>query len=402
MKQRIEEALEGFRGELVSFAQDLVRLPTQNPPGENYETCVRLLGNKLQALGMENRVVGVASLPQKSFPPHLLLATYGKGPRTVYFHGHYDVVPAAERSQFLPRIKDGRLYGRGSVDMKGGLAAMIYAVAALRHCRIPVPGRIVLAFVPDEETGGRFGTQALFDQGLIHPEEAVGMLMPEPTTGTIWNASRGAISMRIRVKGQSLHSTLQHHGDNAFERMIPLAEALLRLKSEVEARKTSYAVGPGESPRSILMLGGEFRGGTNFNIVPGECVFTLDRRINPEEDLRTEKKALNAVFQNLREQGLDLETETIQEGEPAGIPADHPIARALADRVETVTGKKPAFTMCPGLLETRYYHQHGIPALAYGPGRMNQAHGPDEHVETADLVTCATIYALTVLELLGG
>ena len=402
MKQRIEEALEGYQGDLVKFAQDLIKLPTQNPPGENYEACVRVLGNKLQALGMKTRVVGVSSLPNKSFPPYLLLATYGKGPRTVYFHGHYDVVPANDRSQFLPRIKDGRLYGRGAADMKGGLAAMVYAVAALKRCQIPLPGRIVLAFVPDEETGGRYGTQALFDQGLILPEEAAGMLMPEPTSGTIWNACRGAISLRVRVKGKPVHSTLQHQGINAFERMIPLAEALLRLKSEVEARKTSYSVGPEESPHSILMLGGEFRGGTNFNIVPGECAFTVDRRINPEEDLRKEKEALEAVFRSLREQGLELETETIQEGEPAGIPADHPVALALADSVEAVTCSKPAFALCPGLLEIRYYLQHGIPALAYGPGRISQAHGPDEYVETNDLTTCAAVYALTALELLGG
>ena len=402
MKQKIEEALEGYREELVKFAQDLIKLPTQNPPGENYEACVRVLGNKLQALGMETRVVGVASLPQKSYPPYLLIATYGQGPRTVYFHGHYDVVPAADRSQFLPRLKDGRLYGRGAADMKGGLAAMVYAVAALKRCQIPLPGRIVLAFVPDEETGGRYGTQALFDQGLVLPEEAAGMLMPEPTSGTIWNACRGAISLRVKVKGKQVHSTLQHQGVNAFERMIPLAEALLRLKAEVEARKTSYAVGPGESPNSILMLGGDFRGGTNFNIVPGECVFTLDRRINPEEDMRTEKEALETVFRSLRDQGLDLETETIQEGEPAGIPADHPVAQALAESIGAVTGRKPAFALCPGLLEIRYYLQHGIPALAYGPGQISQAHGPDEYVETKELVTCATIYALTALELLGG
>jgi acetylornithine deacetylase/succinyl-diaminopimelate desuccinylase-like protein len=228
------------------------------------------------------------------------------------------------------------------------------------------------------------------------------MLMPEPTSGTIWNACRGAISLRFKVKGQSVHSTLQHQGINAFERMLPLAEALLRLKSEVETRKTTCAVGPGESPHSILMLGGEFRGGTNFNIVPGECTFTLDRRINPEEDLRTEKEALETVFRSLREKGLDLETETIQEGEPVGIPADHPVALALADSVEAVTGSKPAFALCPGLLEIRYYLQHSIPALAYGPGRMSQAHSPDEFVETADLVTCAAIYALTALQLLGG
>jgi acetylornithine deacetylase/succinyl-diaminopimelate desuccinylase-like protein len=155
MKQRIEEALEGYREELVKFTQDLIKLPTQNPPGENYEACVRLLGNKLQALGLEIRVVGVASLPHKSFPPYLLLATYGQGPRTVYFHGHYDVVPAADRSQFLPRVKDGRFYGRGAADMKGGLAAMVYAVAALKRCQIPLPG----SDLPAGQGQGKAGPQ---------------------------------------------------------------------------------------------------------------------------------------------------------------------------------------------------------------------------------------------------
>ena len=402
MKQKILEALEGFREDLVALTLDLVRLRTQNPPGENYEACVRLLVNKLQSLGLETKVVEVGDNPDPSHPRSILLSSYGEGTRTVYFHGHYDVVPAADESQFLPQVKDGRIIGRGAADMKGGLAAMIYAAAALRQCRIPLRGRIALVFVPDEETGGRYGTRFLFDQGLVDPKEAIAMFTPEPTGGTIWNACRGAISLWVRVKGLPIHSTLQHQGVNAFEKMIPLTEALLRLKSEVEARKTSYAVAPGESRQSILMLGGELRGGTNFNIVPGESAFTVDRRINPEENLRTEKEALESVFRTLREQGLDLETEVIQEGEPAGIPPDHPIAQTLAGSVEAVTGRKPAFSMCPGLLEIRYYLKNGVPAIAYGPGLMSQAHGPEEYVETGDLMTCSAVYALTAMKLLAG
>jgi succinyl-diaminopimelate desuccinylase len=135
--------------------------------------------------------------------------------------------------------------------------------------------------------------------------------------------------------------------------------------------------------------------------VPDACTFTVERRFNPEEDLETEKSRLFAVFDELRHEGIQLEIEVLHQGPSCGVAADHPVAMALADAAEAVSGKRPVFEMCPGLLETRWYARKGIPALAYGPGFLEVAHGPNEVVEIERIYQHAIIYALTAARLVG-
>ena len=142
-----------------------------------------------------------------------------------------------------------------------------------------------------------------------------------------------------------------------------------------------------------MLIGGRVEAGSNFNVVPGRCVFTVDRRMNPEEDFEAEKQALLAVFDEARREGVKLDVEVFQEGHPSGSPETAPLARALAAHTRAITGKSPKFEMCPGLLEIRFYAERGMPAYAYGPGRLSIAHGPNEFVETERIVECAAIYA---------
>src|SRR5262249_10490433 len=204
------------------------------------------------------------------------------------------------------------LFGRGSSDMKGGLVSMVYAVKAIKAAGIELQGKICLVMVPDEETGGLYGSRHLTDAGLLG-EQGIGMLTPEPTSGIIWNGNRGAISLRVKVKGKPAHVGLHYKGVNAFEQMLLVADALKDLKSEIEARKTAYKIEPEAARRSILLMGGRCEGGTNFNLVPDQCSFTVDRRINPEEDLIAEKERLLSVFDQLRRRGIDLDVEIFQE-----------------------------------------------------------------------------------------
>jgi succinyl-diaminopimelate desuccinylase len=193
------------------------------------------------------------------------------------------------------------------------------------------------------------------------------------------------------------------HGDGprTFERMLQVAAALQGLKAEVEERKTRYHIVPAAAAHSILMLGGRVEGGTNFNVVPDACRFTVERRFNPEEDLEAEKARIFALFEQVRQQGTQLEIDVLQEGSSCGVAADHPVALALAETVEAVTGKRPAFEMCPGLLETRWYARKGIPAFAYGPGFLEVAHGPNEVVEIDRSYQQIIIYAIMAARLLG-
>ncbi|HAK54151.1 MAG TPA: hypothetical protein DCP38_01525 [Acidobacteria bacterium] len=226
------------------------------------------------------------------------------------------------------------------------------------------------------------------------------MLLPEPTSGVVWNANRGAISLRITVKGKPAHVGLQHLGRNAFEAMLGVAGRLTDLKREVERQETGFTIEPAAARRSILMLGGRVEGGSNYNLVPGECVFTVDRRMNPEEDLDEARRQLFDVLDAARDDGVDLEVEVIQEGRSSGTPADDDLARALAANIEEVTGAPARFELCPGLLEIRFYAERGVPALAYGPGLLSVSHGPNEFVKLEDVYQAAAVYALTVADLL--
>lgn len=398
LQTALERALDVHKDAALTFCQDLVRIASENPPGNQYRECVDRLCLELERLGINHRVVEAPAYDDR--PRYNVLAFHGDPPRTLYFHGHYDVVPAQSREQFNPMVRNGRLYGRGSTDMKSGLAAMIYATYLLKELKVPLRGRIGLCLVADEETGGRGGSAYLDQLGLLG-QDAVAMLTPEPTSGVIWNANRGAITLRVTVRGRPAHVGLQHQGVNAFEGMLQVARALQALKAEVEQRKTGYHIVPEAAAHSILMLGGRVEGGTNFNVVPDTCTFTVDRRFNPEEDLETEKARLLALFERVRQQGIQLEVEVFQEGPSCGTPADHPVAVALAETAEAVLGERPAFEMCPGLLETRWYARKGIPAFAYGPGFLEVAHGPKEVVEIERMYRHAVIYALTAVRVLS-
>ena len=402
---------------ITAFTEKMIGIASENPPGNAYRECVDVLGQELRSMGIAHRLFesgGAAGVVQASTgsacpsgdapagqPRYCLMGEYGAGGPLIYFHGHYDVVPGCSPDQFLPRLDGKKIWGRGSADMKGGLAAMLGAIRVLQAGGTRLDGRIGIVLVPDEETAGQPGTPYLMRNGLID-SAALGMFMPECTSGAVWNSNRGAISLRIRVKGKPAHVGLHFQGVNAFEKMTQVARELFTLGREVSSRRTAYNVTPEAARDSILLVGGTVEGGTNFNLVPGECAFTVDRRINPEEDLKEERQRLLDLFDRARRAGIDLDVETLQEGESSGTPEHRPVATILSSCIRAVTGKAPSFEMCPGLCEIRYYASLGIPAFAYGPGLLEVSHGPDEYVQSDEICRSAAVYALLAMELLRG
>ncbi|MHA2362830.1 MAG: ArgE/DapE family deacylase [Candidatus Hodarchaeales archaeon] len=404
IKSQIFEAIENNKNEILDFTKELVAIATENPPGSHYNQCVELISQKLSDIGLINEIIEVPSLNSNNetedHPRYCIRSFFGTGTQTLYFHGHYDVVPSSNKEQFQPIVQKGKLFGRGSSDMKGGLASMIYAIKIIKESNIPLNGRIGLIIVHDEETGGVMGSKFLSDKEILG-QDGIGMLLPEPTSGVIWNANRGAVSLKLTVKGKPAHVALQYQGINAFENMLEVANKLRELKKEVEMATTNFNIKPVAAKSSILMLGGRCEGGTNFNLVPGEVSFTIDRRINPEENFDEEKQKLFDFLESLKNEGYNIDIEIIQEGESSGSSEDDLLAQILSRNIETIIGKKPEFEMCPGLLETRFYAKKGIPAFAYGPGLLSVSHGPNEFVNINDIFNCTGIYALTAIEFLS-
>ena len=284
--------------------------------------------------------------------------------------------------------------------MKGGLAAMIYAAAGLRELGLLDGGRVVLHLVCDEETGSTTGSGHLDREHGIDPE-ARAMLTPEPTGGVVWHANRGAITIRVTTAGSEAHVGLAHRGDNAFARLLPIAADLQRLAERLAERRTGLALGDEAGRGSMTVVGGQSGSGANFNVVPGSAWLTVDRRFNPEEDLEEELALLAATVERAAARSGTTATVDVLQRQPAAqTPADGEAALALARCVEAVEGAGPRFELCPGVLETRWYARLGIPAFAYGPGRLEVSHGPGEYVELAAVDRCARVYGAFALHAL--
>ena len=230
----VQAWLEPRADEMAALLEQLVAIDTENPPGRRLGRCGRFLHDAMQRLGVSTEMIEVASSRELE-DPCIVRGSVGDGPRTIYFHGHFDVVPAQDPAQFRPQRRGGRIAGRGSADMKGGLVSMLYGALAARELGLLDGRRIVFHFVCDEETGSEAGSGHLREAGMIAPD-ALAMVTAEPSGGVVWDACRGAITLRVRVRGREAHVGQAHLGVNAFEHMVRVAEPLGELAHELDRK----------------------------------------------------------------------------------------------------------------------------------------------------------------------
>jgi acetylornithine deacetylase/succinyl-diaminopimelate desuccinylase-like protein len=371
----------------------LVAIDTENPPGRGLPECAAVLAEAMHRLDLAPEVIDVAHA-ETGREGAIVVGHCGEGPELVYYHGHFDVVPVQSRNQFVPRREDGRIVGRGTADMKGGLVSMLYGAAAARELGLLTGRRIVFHLVCDEETGSSMGSGHLRAHDMIDPQ-AVAMLTPEPTGGVVWHACRGAITAKVSVAGREAHVGLRHQGDNAFQRMTRVAGPLMRFADELLEEHTDLEVGSPDARGSMMVVGGALGAGANFNVVPGAAWFSIDWRFNPERTLEAELARLQQqIDMAAANADADVSVEFLQAA-PASITAiDDPQAVRLSGCVQEVEGTAPSFEVCPGVLETRWYNQLGIPAFAYGGGLLDISHGPDEFIDEEAMRRCAVVYGL--------
>ncbi len=378
--------------EMADLLVRLVAVNTENPPGRGLGECAGVLAEAMCNLDLAPEVVDIenAELEQSC----VVRGSVGAGQRVVYFHGHFDVVPAQRQAQFEPRREDGRIVGRGTADMKGGLVSMLYGAAAARELGLLDDARVVFHFVCDEETGSAVGSGYLRDAGLIDPD-AVAMVTAEPTGGVIWHACRGAITMRVMVQGREAHVGLAHQGDNAFAHLIRVADPVIELAEQLLAERTEFSVESKAAKGSMMVVGGGLGAGANFNVVPGSAWFSVDWRFNPERTLEAELVRLTDTIHAAADRaGADVTIDVLQQ-QPSGVTEQtDPQAIRFAECVAAIESEPPRFELCPGVLDTRWYAQLGIPAFGYGGGRLDISHGPDEFIDEAAMRRCAASYAL--------
>jgi succinyl-diaminopimelate desuccinylase len=397
----IQAWLDERAEEMATLLESLVAVDTQNPPGRNLRTAAQVAAEAMQRLGLSPEVINLAPTGALD-EPTIVRGAVGSGTRLVYFHGHLDVVPVQDLRQLQPERRAGRITGRGTADMKGGIVSMLYGAAAAREFDLLRDGQIVMHLVCDEETGSAVGSGYLQASNMIDAR-GLAMLTPEQSGGAIWNAARGALTLRVTLSGREAHVGQASRGVNAFEHMLRVALPIEAFAREMARGNRSTPMAADGVPKAMIVVGGTSGSGASFNVVPGSAWFTIDGRYHPQEDIGSIFVRLREMIsETARQVGADVSIEVLQEAQSSFTEPTHPAALLLVQTIGAVEGVVPRFEMCGGALDTRWYADLGIPAFGYGPGRFDVSHGPHECVDEAAVRRCAAVYALYVGQVLSG
>ncbi len=370
--------------ELVELTSALVAVDTSNPPGNEQPIAgvLRTALDRWHPIWTEvepapGRLSLVATLPHPDGPadrPALII------------NGHLDVVPVAAeawtRDPFDPHIEDDRLYGRGTADMKGGIAAAICALSVLERAGRTRACDLVFHLVADEERGGRLGTAALLRDGLI---KADACLVPEPTDLQLCVAERGLLQGQLTVKGRPGHGSRPREAVSAIENAAHLVLAL-------------HAADFGDPDHPLLGQPtanvGFIRGGNAYNTVAESCVLGVDRRVLPGATEDGTVAELRAKVDAAGVEGLRYTFDVDTFGEASEMPADEPWVKQVGAAVERGTGRQPGIIGMSFTTDARFMrNQAGIPTVVCGPGAVEQAHANDEWVAISRLIDATAAYA---------
>jgi succinyl-diaminopimelate desuccinylase len=406
-QSRLEKTIEAMDAEIIQFAQRLISIPTVNPPGEKYACCSRFIAETLTKIGLEVKRVHTPKKKLREFDlesPRISVVGTWKGTMgkpTLHINGHYDVVPAGSGWSFDPFaavIRDNKLFGRGATDMKGGIACVIMAVAALKRAGVRLKGNLSLSFVPDEEIGGQTGSGHLVENGFIDADMA---LLAEPGgIDTVTVGHRGDLWVEVTTLGKAAHGSRPHQGINAIEKMASIIMALQELKSGFDKITSKAPILPAECKHPTINIG-TISGGIKTNVVPDRCVITIDRRIIPEE---TVQQALMEIEHVLKQADPDVRfrVKTMLTIDPAISPATSIISKAIVKYVRKIVGREATIRVSPAFLDFHYFaNGMKIPVVSYGPGVLETSHSSDEYVPIQHLVLATKVYALAIRDVLG-
>jgi len=406
--QVTQEAIGAFvderRDDLIGLACDLVAARTPNPPGDVTKAAA-IVVDRLHALGIEKVEIPAAN----ALRPNVVARVPGRGGGpTLLLNGHLDTKdpgPAADwdTSPWEPSIANGMLVGVGSADMKGAIAAMVYAGLAVAEAG--ARGTLVLAFTADEESGGPYGPGWLADQGLL---EADACVIGEPSgIRRDWEAirlvSRGAAIFTIRVRGTQMHSSLsdQFASVNASVEMARLMVRMAAAGNRFLTYEPHQLVERGPT----VNIGLTAAAGVGYGILAGHAEFVSEVRTLPGMTAAGVEEDLRRLLAKLVSEQLSLEAELeLEFWAPATeISSDHPIVRALRFAAENVLERPVPLGGFPGGTDAPHFDRAGIPTVpSFGPGLLTVAHRPNEAISVESVVEAAKIYALAACRYLDA
>lgn len=411
LEEKIVSYIEEHADQLIELCSKLIQFNSENPPGDS-----KPISKYIESfLEQENISMDWYEAGENMWN---ITSTIGSNHgKTLIFCGHTDVVPASDLSRwefdpFSGEVKDGWILGRGASDMKGGLAGLIFAFYALKHLDIPLDGKLMLAIVPDEETGGELGVPWLLERSLIAGDGCIIAEPSSPLNPTI--GQKGSCWFRLTVSGNQAHGSLAPlAGKNAIIDAMKAIDTIkelwdmdIRVPDEVQSliniskeymknmENTAYY----EVLERITVNIGVIQGGTKSNVVPDQCIVEVDCRlpfgISNEE-------ALMHIRSKLDQLSIDYTLEPFGFKSSANYTsAEDPICQAVMASIEDITKEHAYGVMQWASSDARHFRDYQIPVLQYGPAYLPSIHNFNEKVLVEDVIRCAKVYALTALKFL--
>ncbi len=422
MTDDLGQRIEGKRDEIVALTQELIRIPTLNPPGQYYRECCDLLGARLGARGFAVEMIHATGAPGDSDAyPRWNMVARREGARAgecVHFNGHVDVVAVGQgwtRDPFGAALEGDRIYGRGACDMKGGLAAAVIAAEAFLEAHPGFAGAVEISATADEESGGYGGVAHLAKEGWFDPARVQHVIIPEPLgKDRICLGHRGGWWAEIETRGEIAHGSMPFLGDCAVRHMGAVLQAFEEdLFPAMAARHTEMPVIP-EGARASTMNINAIHGGQPeeppgstampVHCVPDSCRITVDRRFLVEEGIEAVEAEMRGLLEGLKASRPNFEysLREINRVLPSMTAEDAPVVTTLRQAMAETLGKEAGFVASPGSYDQKHIDRIGRlkNCVAYGPGVLELAHKPDEWIGVTDMLDSARVMGRALERLL--
>ncbi len=388
---------------VVEWTRELVRIPSVYRPqtGEGEEAAALWVKQRFEQLGLETHWEVVA--PGR---PNVIGLLHGPtGGRTLMFEGHTDVVTEGDitawrHAPFAAEVEDGKIYGRGGNDMKGGLVAAISAVKAIVDSGVKLNGTILIGAVVDEE-GRMLGIKHFVEHGW--GERVSAAIICEPEDMRICASQKGVMWARVTVTGRMAHGAMPLTGVNPIYAAAALLTEMRKLEAEEISRlgRDQYLGEPSITPTIIQS---PVRGEPQNNVMPAQCGFTLDLRLLPGQSPEDMEAKIQAILARLQEQdpAFEAELDVIEARPPTATPRDEPVVATVDAVLRDLTGRDPVYGGVPGTTDGTILHgRNGVPIVTVGPGNWLIPHHVDEYLEIDQLVEATKLYAVAALRYLG-
>ena len=389
----------------VRFLQELVRVPTDTPPGNNAphaERTAQLLkdfGFVAEKHAVPAQVVDKAGM--QSVTNLVVRRRYGDG-KTVALNAHGDVVPPGEGWTHAPyggEVVNGKLYGRAAAVSKSDFATYTFATRALEALNLPLNGGVELYFTYDEEFGGELGPGWLLEQKLVKPD----LLIAAGFSYQVITAHNGCLQMEVTVHGKMGHAAVPETGVDALQAATLILNALYH-QNTLYKQTTSQVKGITHPYLNVGLI----QGGTNTNVVPGKVVLKLDRRMIPEENPVEVEAAIRRIIEDAvaDSPGITVEIRRMLLAKALQpLPGNQPLVDALSRHAGDIFGERIEAAGTPLYTDARLFGEHGIPAVIYGCGPRTVAESnakrADEHISLEDLRRATKVVARTLFDLLA-